>query len=80
MMNPSLAVMDLEPLEVSSHHVSDVTQPPETCHVAAENCFGFCSKSAEPCSSLGPTLAPRGPGQPETENKQSQLSQASPHL
>ena len=59
MVNPSLAVTDLNPLEVGSHQAG-VTQPPETCHVAAENCPGVCSKSAEARCRLGPTLSPRG--------------------
>ncbi len=42
--------------------------------VAAQNCFGFCSKSADTCSWR------RGPGETETENKYCQLSRTSAHL
>ena len=78
MVNPfSLAVMDLDPLEVGPHHVV-VTEPPETCHVAAENCFGFCSKSADCCRL---TIASWGSGETDTENKHCQLRcRTSAHL
>ena len=71
MLNPfSLAVVDLNPLYVIPHH-NVVTEASETCHVTAENCFGFCSKSADTCCRL--TLSSWRPGETETENKHCQL-------
>ena len=64
--------------------LTDITvrQTPETCHVAAENCFGFCSKSAQSCrhSCRHSTLAPGAAGEAKTEKKHCQLSRTSRHI